>query len=243
MRSALDRRPRRTRPGVPTPDRRAAGGLRPASPRGPATDRDRRHARHPGRDGPLATPLRDAGAARGRRGRRGAGRPRRTDGMTSERDFDRLARAWLELGPDEAPDRVDRRRPPGRRDDAAGAAPLRWPTWRSFQMTRLPSRRRRGGGPRRPRRRRALPDPRSHGPRGRRRRPTPLRLPSPASPAPARRRGAGSPAALAVMWRGRAARQSAELRVKTRRRLDLTDDRSGSRRQPRHAGASVDAPR
>ena len=26
--------------------------------------------------------------------------------MTSERDFDRLARAWLELGPDEAPDRV-----------------------------------------------------------------------------------------------------------------------------------------
>ena len=26
--------------------------------------------------------------------------------MTSERDFDRLARAWLDLGPDEAPDRV-----------------------------------------------------------------------------------------------------------------------------------------
>jgi hypothetical protein len=26
--------------------------------------------------------------------------------MTTERDFDRLARAWLELGPDEAPDRV-----------------------------------------------------------------------------------------------------------------------------------------
>jgi hypothetical protein len=26
--------------------------------------------------------------------------------MTSERDFDRLARAWLEQGPDEAPDRV-----------------------------------------------------------------------------------------------------------------------------------------
>ena len=40
---------------------RAAGGLRPASPRGPAADRDRRHARHPGRHGPLATPLRDAG--------------------------------------------------------------------------------------------------------------------------------------------------------------------------------------
>ena len=47
-------------PGVPTPVGRAAGGLRPASPRGPPIDRDRRHARHPGRDGPLATPLRDA---------------------------------------------------------------------------------------------------------------------------------------------------------------------------------------
>ena len=66
---------------------------------GSAADRDRRDPRHPGRDGPLATPLRDQGAACGRRGRRGARRPRRTDGMTSERDFDRLARAWLELGP------------------------------------------------------------------------------------------------------------------------------------------------
>ena len=26
--------------------------------------------------------------------------------MTEERDFDRLARAWLELGPDKAPDRA-----------------------------------------------------------------------------------------------------------------------------------------
>ena len=68
--------------------------------------RDRRDARHPGRHGPLTTPLRDAGPAGGRRGRRGTGRPRRTDGMTSERDFDRLAQAWLELGPDEAPDRA-----------------------------------------------------------------------------------------------------------------------------------------
>ena len=41
--------------------------------------------------------------------------------MTHERDFDRLARAWLELGPDEAPT-GRRRRPPGHRDDAAGAA-------------------------------------------------------------------------------------------------------------------------
>ena len=58
--------------------------------------------------------------------------------MTSERDFDRLARAWLELGPDEAPDRVvaavlqaSETMPQVRRR-------LGWPTWRSFPMTRLP---------------------------------------------------------------------------------------------------------
>ena len=73
---------------------------------GPVPGRDRRDARHPGRDGSIATPLRDQVAARGRRGRRGAGRPRRTDGMTDERNFDRLARAWLDLMPDEAPDRT-----------------------------------------------------------------------------------------------------------------------------------------
>jgi hypothetical protein len=57
--------------------------------------------------------------------------------MTSERDFDRKARAWLDLGPDEAPDRAiasvlqavetirqDRRR-------------LGWPDWRPITMNRL----------------------------------------------------------------------------------------------------------
>ena len=49
--------------------------------------------------------------------------------MTDDRDFDRIARAWLELGPDEAPDRVvaavregdDRRSPPELRQSLAEA--------------------------------------------------------------------------------------------------------------------------
>ena len=94
--------------------------------------------RHPGRDSPFATPLRDAGAARGRRGRRGAGRPRRTDGMTSERDFDRLARAWLDLGPDEAPDRVIATVLQAAETTPQVRRPIRWPFRRDFQMTRLP---------------------------------------------------------------------------------------------------------
>jgi hypothetical protein len=58
--------------------------------------------------------------------------------MSTERDFDRLARAWLELGPNEAPDRAI---------DAALDAieltpqvrrPLRWPFWRPTTMSRLP---------------------------------------------------------------------------------------------------------
>ena len=57
--------------------------------------------------------------------------------MTSERDFDRLARAWLELGPDEAPDRVV-----AAVLQAAETMPqvrrrVAWPTWRPFQMNRL----------------------------------------------------------------------------------------------------------
>ena len=57
--------------------------------------------------------------------------------MTSERDFDRLARAWLELGPDEAPDRVI-----AAVLQAADTMPqvrrrVAWPTWRPFQMNRL----------------------------------------------------------------------------------------------------------
>lgn len=58
--------------------------------------------------------------------------------MTSERDFDRIARAWLDQGPDEAPDRaiaavllaVDST-PQVRR-------PFRRPLWRPAPMTRLP---------------------------------------------------------------------------------------------------------
>ena len=58
--------------------------------------------------------------------------------MTHERDFDRLARAWLELAPDEAPDRVV-----AAVLQAAEATPqvrrrVAWPTWRSFSMNRLP---------------------------------------------------------------------------------------------------------
>ena len=57
--------------------------------------------------------------------------------MTSERDFDRLARAWLELGPDEAPDRVI-----AAVLQAAETMPqvrrrVAWPTRRPFQMNRL----------------------------------------------------------------------------------------------------------
>ena len=55
--------------------------------------------------------------------------------MTSERDFDRLARAWLDLGPDEAPDRVI-----AAVLQAADTTPqvrrVRWPIWRSTIMTR-----------------------------------------------------------------------------------------------------------
>ena len=41
--------------------------------------------------------------------------------MTATRDFDESLRAWLDLMPDEAPDRAIARRPRGRRDDAAAA--------------------------------------------------------------------------------------------------------------------------
>jgi hypothetical protein len=57
--------------------------------------------------------------------------------MTSERDFDRIARAWLDIGPNEAPDRaIDaildtiETIPQVRR-------PWRWPLWRSPTMTRV----------------------------------------------------------------------------------------------------------
>jgi hypothetical protein len=57
--------------------------------------------------------------------------------MTTDRDFDRLARAWLELGPDEAPDRVV-----AAVLQATDTVPqvrrrVAWPTWRPFQMNRV----------------------------------------------------------------------------------------------------------
>jgi len=57
--------------------------------------------------------------------------------MTSERDFDRLARAWMDLGPDEAPDRVVAAVLEAAETTPQVRRPIRWPTWRSFHMNRL----------------------------------------------------------------------------------------------------------
>ncbi len=57
--------------------------------------------------------------------------------MTNERDFDRLAQAWLELGPDEAPDRVVAAVLQAAETTPQVRRPLRRPTWRSFRMNRL----------------------------------------------------------------------------------------------------------
>ena len=58
--------------------------------------------------------------------------------MTSERDFDRLARAWLELGPNEAPDRVVTAVLQAAETTPQVRRPMRWPLWRLVPMTRLP---------------------------------------------------------------------------------------------------------
>lgn len=58
--------------------------------------------------------------------------------MTSERDFDRLARAWLELGPNEAPDRVVAAVLQAAEATPQVRRPIRWPSWRFSHMTRLP---------------------------------------------------------------------------------------------------------
>src|SRR5262249_48354510 len=112
---------------------RPAGGLRPAPPPRAAPDRDRRDDRHPGRDGPLASALRDPDAAGGYRGRRGAGRSRRTDGMSATHDteLDGRLRAWLDLMPDEPPARAI-----ATVLDAIDATPQPrpsrgWPSWRT----------------------------------------------------------------------------------------------------------------
>lgn len=57
--------------------------------------------------------------------------------MTSERDFDRIARAWLDLGPNEAPDRAIAAVLQAVDSTPQVRRPFRWPTWRSSTMTRI----------------------------------------------------------------------------------------------------------
>ena len=57
--------------------------------------------------------------------------------MTDDRDFDRLVRAWLELGPDEAPDRVVAAVQQAAEVTPQVRRPLRWPTWRVSKMNRI----------------------------------------------------------------------------------------------------------
>lgn len=51
--------------------------------------------------------------------------------MTDERDFDRLARAWLDLGTNEAPDRVVAAVPQAAETRPQVRCPHRWTIWRS----------------------------------------------------------------------------------------------------------------
>ena len=58
--------------------------------------------------------------------------------MTShERDFDQLARAWLELGPNEAPDRPIAAVLQAIETTPQARRTWRWPTWRSTTMSRI----------------------------------------------------------------------------------------------------------
>ena len=58
--------------------------------------------------------------------------------MTSQqRDFDRLARAWLEFGPNEAPDRPIAAVLQAIETTPQVRRPWRWPTWRSSTMSRI----------------------------------------------------------------------------------------------------------
>lgn len=58
--------------------------------------------------------------------------------MTStERDFDRIARAWLDMGPNEAPDRAVDAVLQAIETTSQVRRPFRWPTWRSTTMTRI----------------------------------------------------------------------------------------------------------
>ena len=74
--------------------------------------------------------------------------------MTTDRDFDRLARAWLETGPDEAPDRVIAAVLQAAETTPQVRRGLRRPFRRSVTMTRLSMA---AGGGRDPRRRRRHP--------------------------------------------------------------------------------------
>ena len=58
--------------------------------------------------------------------------------MTSERDFDRIARAWLELGPDAAPERTVTAVLRAIETAPQVRKPIRWPLGRGFHMQRLP---------------------------------------------------------------------------------------------------------
>ena len=55
--------------------------------------------------------------------------------MTQERDFDRIARAWLEAGPDEAPDRAVTAVLQAIETTPQVRRPWRWPVWRQIHMT------------------------------------------------------------------------------------------------------------
>jgi hypothetical protein len=57
--------------------------------------------------------------------------------MTSERDFDRIARAWLDLGPNEAPDRAVAAVLQAVETTSQVRRPIRWPSWRPTTMTRI----------------------------------------------------------------------------------------------------------
>jgi hypothetical protein len=57
--------------------------------------------------------------------------------MTSERDFDRIARAWLDMGPNEAPDRAVAAVLQAVESTPQVRRPLRWPVWRATTMTRV----------------------------------------------------------------------------------------------------------
>jgi hypothetical protein len=58
--------------------------------------------------------------------------------MTTERDFDRIARAWLEFGPNEAPDRSIAAVLDAIETIPQTRQPWRWPFWRPTTMTRIP---------------------------------------------------------------------------------------------------------